>query len=189
MALADLERDASPDALPRLREYQDDVDRLLARTGELWPPAEDAPLIELSNRNWKLDDRIMVRDGILAKYELHARPETRTGILFPDPTCNGSHLPRAVRVTSSGKLAVVCVQFATLLEQDTDQELKHIGQQAYPFRNGFPFVVLVDERLRIVGMELVGYMFAEVFARSDSTASERDHLVRVNAAEIANQAE
>ncbi len=185
MTIADLEPGAPPDVEAHLHEYLDKIDRLLANAGTIWPPADDTYIFELMDRNWHNTDTITTKDGVFVTWVHY-----ESGVLFPDPTCRGSHPPQAVAVPSSGELSVVCVQLMALADRHEDRRITYLEAQTYPAKQSvYPIFLLVDQHSEIVGMHLIGYMASEVFATPESTTRERDQLVRMNAAELAHQAE
>jgi len=190
--LEQLQADALPDEQVRLGHYQEVLARVLSESSPLWSKTEEVFLLDLIDAKWQSEDRITITDGIVAAFELRrGSPRAQSGVIVPDPTMNNAHPPERVGAPKSGHLATVSAFFVALTAPTSESQPLVINPgRFYPvMRGSFPFLLYADSRGELIGAQLVGYMFSEVFARAESRFEERESLLLALARELALQAE
>jgi hypothetical protein len=179
-----------------IARHRDRLDHATAGHPALWPASEDAKLLALVSARYRSSHVIEISDGWLMKLDL--RDETRgrcqAGWAFPDPTGNTARERHTARAAEPGKVSRLFYGFFHMPDtsgEDTDKscQFRPVPGHTYAYESGFPFYLFVDADHRIVGAQLVGYMYVELFVVPGTPDALLRAMLEANREEIGRQAE
>ena len=140
---------------------------------EIWPASEDARLLAAVTRRYRSQDTIEIMDGWLAKLvnrDEGSRRGCTAGLVFPEPSCNSSRELHSARAAPPGQVSKLCYGFLqmsprppSVYDEARDCDFRPTTSHVYRSKRGFPFLLFVDAASRIVGAQLVGYMYAALY--------------------------
>jgi hypothetical protein len=173
------------------------LDPAAAGHSTIWPASDDDKLLALMKEHYRSSDMLEINDGWRMRVEqgrAGGRQACRAGWMFPDPTSNGATMGQVSQAAAIGNVSRLFFDFflvSNVSEEDGDQgcQFQPVPGRSYRQRSGFPFYLFVDADSRIVGAQIVGYMFVELFVAPGITDDLYRVLLNATAHELARQAE
>lgn len=167
----------------------------------IWPASDDARLLAMVKQRFRSRHTLEIADGWLMRLDRRddgGRGRCQAGWTFPDPTHNSKSgrfvatpaKPGGVsRLFFTFFLAPVSEEDASADDARADCQFRPVPGQVYQPRSGFPFYLFVDADRRIVGAQLVGYMYTELFVAPGITGDLLNAMSMIGAEEAERQAE
>jgi hypothetical protein len=121
-----------------------------------------------------------------------SRERCQAGWAFPDPTGNSARELHPARAAQPGGVSRLFYSFFNMPDasgEDGNCQFRPVPGHTYKYRSGFRFYLFVDADNRIVGAQLVGYMYVESFVVPGIPDALRRSMLEANREETGRQAE
>ena len=191
--LDELAEAVAPGEAARFAAYRRALERVTKDRTAMWPPRDDAFLLQLAARRWPTAEAFVLRGGSVMSLKVAGHPgfdgganQCRLGVLVPDPSLNHS-LPFApFKAPAPGKLAYFPYVFEVLVngrEHACDGPIA--VRPFHAIKRGTLLLQLIgDSEGRVVGALFAGYMSAGFFVAPDTSLDALDAFLASPAAEF-----
>ena len=191
--LDELAEAVAPGEAARFAAYRRALERVAKDRTAMWPPRDDAFLLQLAARRWPTAEAFVLRGGSVMSLKVAGHPgfdgganQCRLGVLVPDPSLNHS-LPFApFKAPAPGKLAYFPYVFEVLVngrEHACDGPIA--VRPFHAIKRGTLLLQLIgDSEGRVVGALFAGYMSAGFFVAPDTSLDALDAFLASPAAEF-----
>jgi hypothetical protein len=183
----------APGEAARFAAYRRALERVAKDRTAMWPPRDDAFLLQLAARRWPTAEAFVLRGGSVMSLKVAGHPgfdgganQCRLGVLVPDPSLNHS-LPFApFKAPAPGKLAYFPYVFEVFVngaEHACDGPIA--VRPFHAIKRGTLLLQLIgDSEGRVVGALFAGYMSAGFFVAPDTSLDALDAFLASPAAEF-----
>ena len=191
--LDELAEAVTPGEAARFAAYRRALERVAKDRTAMWPPRDDAFLLQLAARRWPTAEAFVLRGGSVMSLKVAGHPgfdgganQCRLGVLVPDPSLNHS-LPFApFKAPAPGKLAYFPYVFEVLVngrEHACDGPIA--VRPFHAIKRGTLLLQLIgDSEGRVVGALFAGYMSGGFFLAPDTSLDAFEAFLASPAAEF-----
>ena len=192
LVLDELRPSVSATDVARFERYTHALPLVVGNPAALWPASDDLYLEALAKQRLLSNVALEIRDGSSATLarDTPGRAGCTFGLVLPDPTANGSQPSAPFSAPEPGTVGVFPYLFLVFETGDAECKGDLSRQSSYPVdRGSFPFRLFANPQGEVVGAQIVGYMFSEIFVAPDIDPMALGTLLRANRDEISHQAE
>ena len=191
--LDELAEAVTPGEAARFATYRRALERVAKDRTAMWPPRDDAFLLQLAARRWPTAEAFVLRGGSVMSLKVAGHPgfdgganQCRLGVLVPDPSWNHSVPFAPFKAPAPGKLAYFPYVFEVLVngaEHACDGPIA--VRPFHAIKRGTLLLQLIgDSEGRVVGALFAGYMSAGFFVAPDTSLDALDAFLASPAAEF-----
>ncbi len=191
--LDELAETVAPGEAANFAAYRRALERVVKDRTAMWPPRDDAFLLQLAARRWPTTEAFVLRGGSVMSLKVAGHPgfdggtsQCRLGVLVPDPSWNHS-LPFApFKTPPPGKLAYFPYVLEVLVNGDKRACDGPIDVRPFhAIQRGTLLLQLIgDADGRVVGALVAGYMSGGFFVAPDASLDAFDEFLASPAAEL-----
>jgi len=191
--LDELAEAVTPGEAARFAAYRRALERVAKDRTAMWPPRDDAFLLQLAARRWPTAEAFVLRGGAVMSLKVAGHPgydgganQCRLGVLVPDPSWNHSVPFAPFKAPAPGKLAYFPYVFEVLVngaEHACDGPIA--VRPFHAIKRGTLLLQLIgDSEGRVVGALFAGYMSGGFFLAPDTSLDAFEAFLASPAAEF-----
>jgi len=183
----------APGEAARFAAYRRALERVAKDRTAMWPPGDDAFLLQLAARRWPTAEAFVLRGGSVMSLKVAGQPgfegganQCRLGVLVPDPSWNNSQPFAPFKAPAPGKLAYFPYVFEVLVNGEEHACDGPIDVRPFhAIKRGTLLLQLIgDTEGRVVGALFAGYMSAGFFVAPDTSLDAFEAFLASPAAEL-----